>query len=76
MTWRDSAACKGLPTAWWYPERPPTGETIANMRKAKKICATCPVQNECMQDGRDEIYGIWGGLVPRQRSKHLKEKAS
>jgi WhiB family redox-sensing transcriptional regulator len=69
MTWRNQAACRGMPTGWWFPERPPTGPMIANMRKAKAICAACPVQVECLDDGRDELYGIWGGLVTRKRNK-------
>ena len=69
MTWRLEAACRGMPTGWWFPERPPTGPMIANMRKAKAICATCPVQVECLDDGRDELYGIWGGLVTRKRNR-------
>jgi hypothetical protein len=45
---------------------------IANMRKAKAICADCPVRLPCMEDGRDELYGIWGGVVTRKRNKEPK----
>jgi WhiB family redox-sensing transcriptional regulator len=76
MTWRLEAACRGMPTGWWYPERPPTGQMIANMRKAKAICASCPVRLPCMEDGRDELYGIWGGVVPRRRADQLEEESA
>jgi len=72
MTWRTQAACRGMPTKWWFPERPPTGPMIANMRKDKAICADCPVRLPCMEDGRDELYGIWGGVVTRKRNKEPK----
>jgi WhiB family redox-sensing transcriptional regulator len=72
MTWRNQAACRGMPTKWWFPERPPTGPMIADMRKAKAICADCPVRLPCMEDGRDELYGIWGGVVTRKRNKEAR----
>jgi len=35
--------------------------------KAKKICATCPVREECLEFGLTEPIGIWGGLTPKER---------
>jgi len=49
---------------------------IANMRKAKAICAGCPVRLPCMEDGRDEPFGIWGGVVPRRRADQLEEESA
>ena len=49
---------------------------IADMRKAKAICADCPVRLQCMEDGRDELYGIWGGVVTRRRAEQLEEESA
>jgi WhiB family redox-sensing transcriptional regulator len=57
--WREHAACKGLPTDWWFPER---GDTAA---AAKAICAACPVREPCLQYAvvHDVRVGVWGGEV-------------
>lgn len=65
--WRDDAACQGSPVSLWYPE-------LTNaQRPAKRICAACPVQAQCLQHALDagEAYGIWGGLNERER-RHLR----
>lgn len=63
MTWREEAACLNLPVDPFFPEQ---GQSAA---PAKKICATCPVRNECldyaMTTGQE--YGVWGGLTEDER---------
>lgn len=43
-------------------------------RDAKRICAGCPVQDECRSWAMifDEDYGIWGGMTAneRRRARH------
>lgn len=36
---------------------------------AKRICASCPVQDDCLQVALtfNEDYGIWGGLTAAER---------
>lgn len=60
MNWRDHAACKGQSVHLFYPE----DGCIAG---AMRICAVCPVREQCSADGRTEEYGIWGGLTPNAR---------
>ncbi len=67
MTWRDRANCRGLPASWWYSPAPVTPESMTNLRKARRLCLSCEVRAECLEDGMDERYGIWGGLSPKQR---------
>lgn len=57
MSWRDSAACKGHPTDWWY--------STHKSEAAKAICADCPVKAECLADALEnrEVYGIRAGLT-------------
>ena len=63
--WRDNAACRGTDptTTTFYP--PPS----RNARDAKRICSSCPVRTECLQEAlaRHERHGIWGGTTERER---------
>lgn len=61
MTWTDRAACKGLPTRIFFPER---GQTAA---LAKQICARCDVRDQCAAAGAQEARGVWGGTSPVDR---------
>lgn len=45
------------------------------MKRAKTICAGCPVQADCLVAGMSEDYGIWGGLSPKQRKRIAKGTA-
>ena len=59
--WRDSAACAGHPTEWWFPPR--TQNLRHRPGPGEEICASCPVRPECVLAGRDEPDGIWGGVL-------------
>lgn len=39
---------------------------------AKSICAQCPVQQECLDTGMSERYGIRGGTTPAERKQLRK----
>jgi WhiB family transcriptional regulator, redox-sensing transcriptional regulator len=43
--------------------------------EAKKICATCPIIYECLQEAlaSNEEYGIWGGTTPSERKAIVKK---
>lgn len=64
--WADKAACSGADRSMFFPGR---GEEVSD---AKKVCATCPVIEECrgyaLRAGKD-LYGIWGGLSEKQRKE-------
>jgi WhiB family redox-sensing transcriptional regulator len=49
-----------------------------NARAAKKICAACPVINECLkyalENGEDE--GVYGGMSTWDRRLLMKERAA
>ena len=77
-TWLDRAACAGVDSAVFYPG---AGGTA---RRARRICAACPVRLDCLrfaldvEDGVDGLrgrHGIWGGLTPKQRIKLSRKKA-
>lgn len=69
-TWVKKAACRGMDTNIWYPEK---GQTT-NANIAMAICRTCPVQRQCGEYGADDKHGIWGGYPYKQRrnNKHLE----
>jgi len=55
-SWQDHAACRGHDTDLWFPER---GQVAT---EAKRICAGCTVKEPCLELGRGEKYGVWGGV--------------
>ena len=63
--WVVDAACKGMPTNLFYPER---GEPT---KPALEVCKPCPVKAECLQYSIDnsERWGVWGGMTERQRRR-------
>jgi WhiB family redox-sensing transcriptional regulator len=67
--WRLSAACRGLDTNLFFPER---GET---QFEAKTVCAHCPVRAECLADGINEKTGVWGGTSERERRTLRRARA-
>lgn len=72
--WRDQGACKGHPQEWWFDDE------RNRFRRARQICATCPVQLDCLryalQFPHGDIYGIWGGLNQQERRNLHKGTAS
>lgn len=71
--WMRQAACKGHPNPdLWFPD-------VGDMGfQAKRICADCPVREECAEFGKSEQYGIWGGLgyksrQPQRRGPRIRE---
>ena len=67
--WTTDALCAQTDPEAFFPEK--GGST----RDAKRICAECDVRDLCLQYalGRDERFGIWGGLSERER-RRLKRK--
>lgn len=70
-TWQLRAACRAPETRLFFP---PTrverrDEREDRERRAKAICATCPVRRECLEYALDirEPHGIWGGLNEVER---------
>jgi WhiB family transcriptional regulator, redox-sensing transcriptional regulator len=63
--WMLEARCLDADPEAFFPEK--GGST----REAKRICAACPVRDECLQYAleNDERFGIWGGLSERERRR-------
>jgi len=61
--WASDALCAQVDPEIFHPEK--GGST----REAKKVCAACFVQAECLDWAltTNERFGIWGGLSERER---------
>ena len=62
--WRDRAACRDSDPEIFFPRPGGTGA-----RRAKAVCARCPVTAECLAHAArtPERHGVWGGLAERER---------
>ena len=72
-TWRNHAACKGIPIEGnpFYEDDDPEA-----MAKAKAICFGCSVRPQCLEDAlfRQDEEGVWGGLTPSERRTIAKHR--
>lgn len=41
---------------------------------AKATCEQCPVRVQCLVEGRDEQFGIFGGLNPQERARIARKR--
>jgi len=68
--WRVLAACQDYDPEMFFPvadECTPKG--AADLAKAKSVCASCPVQAECLRWAFDtgQEFGVWGGTSEGER---------
>lgn len=71
--WMADGACAGSSHDGWFSDDDdedgaPRDAGTRTYATAKRVCATCPVQEPCLEWGvtHDE-FGIWGGLGRRSR---------
>ncbi|AZM91463.1 WhiB family transcriptional regulator [Streptomyces sp. W1SF4] len=71
-SWADSAACATVDPELMYPGP----GNLPAYKEARRICADCPVQAECLADAmayegnatKKYRYGIRAGLSPAERA--------
>lgn len=66
--WREQALCRDVDTEVFFPiGSGPRAMEVADVAKA--ICATCPVQVQCLRFAvaTNQQYGIWGGCDEEER---------
>lgn len=67
--WYDQAACRGRSDLDFHSEWPDGQEA------AKAVCATCPVQPDCLAYALEhEPLGIWGGVGAPTRAR-MRQRA-
>lgn len=71
-SWQESGACASTDPDLYVP---PDGVGLGNYdsRKAKKVCAKCPVKTACEAYALEtrEKYGVWGDTSADERHKIL-----
>jgi WhiB family redox-sensing transcriptional regulator len=66
--WRVIAACRFVDPELFFPISA-AGKCLDQVVEAKKVCASCLVQAECLTFAQrtGQAYGIWGGLTEEER---------
>jgi WhiB family redox-sensing transcriptional regulator len=73
--WQDDAACRGKEVVLFFgPDGERQPERDIRERKAKTLCASCPVRTECLAHALDHRieFGVWGGMTERERRALLR----
>ncbi|CAN5220038.1 WhiB family transcriptional regulator [soil metagenome] len=68
--WRDQAACQQTEAELFFPAGS-TGLAADQIKAAKAVCQSCPVQHPCLQFALEtnQEAGIWGGKDEDERRK-------
>lgn len=71
--WMREAVCTSTDPELFFP---PSGANQKSVAAAKRICSTCPVATECLEYGKHELYGIYGGRSVKERRRLPKPRRS
>ena len=68
--WMADGNCRLYPPATFFPS------DGVGVDKARKICATCPVTEPCLEYALEHRidHGVWGGCSERERRRILKRR--
>jgi WhiB family redox-sensing transcriptional regulator len=75
--WQDAGGCRGKDIVLFFgPDGERQPEREVRERKAKAVCAACPVRAECLTYAvsRPEKYGTWGGLNEEERASERRRR--
>lgn len=76
--WVKKGACRGLPERAKADFFPPRGDSAGAYARARKICAVCPVMEECREYGlqfsQHDLIGMWGGLSTEERGQERSRR--
>jgi len=80
MSWIDKAACKGKQDLFYGPDNERTRAKGIREAKAKLVCFTCPVLDQCQDHAMNNPeYGVWGGMTEEERfhlGAHIPDPAT
>ncbi|MEU3044308.1 WhiB family transcriptional regulator [Streptomyces diastaticus] len=73
--WSVLAACVGAPPHIFHPPQD-AGLHQLLVKEAKRWCARCPVQEQCLTEALDraEPHGVFGGLDASERRAILRRR--
>lgn len=65
--WREGAACRDRPDVDFFP----FPEDTAAIERAKAVCASCPVIDDCLVFAieTNQPDGVWGGQTAKERMR-------
>lgn len=68
--WMARGLCAERPPSEFFPS------DGVGVDRARKICATCPVQERCLEYALTNRidHGVWGGASERERRRILKRR--
>lgn len=71
--WRTLSECRDSDPNLFFPVGS-TGPAVEQIAAAKKICASCPVSEECLQYALEtnQEAGVWGGYAEDERRRLRK----
>jgi WhiB family transcriptional regulator, redox-sensing transcriptional regulator len=73
--WQMRGACRGMDSAFFFhPENERGPARASRERRAKEVCRSCPVIQECRQHALSvqEPYGVWCGLSEAERAELVR----
>lgn len=70
LDWMARGLCTNVPPSTFFPS------DGAGVDAARKICATCPVKQLCLEHALVHRidHGVWGGCSERERRRILKRR--
>ena len=70
--WRRDAACTGIPTSDFFPERI-NASNAKDVERIFRVCKSCKVSAECLREAMiNDHDGIWAYTTFKQRMKFKK----
>lgn len=71
--WRKDAACKGVDTKIFFPEKGPL--SVVHASKSKSYCMGCSVRFPCLKFAVENYMqvGTYGGVSPNDRREITKD---
>ena len=73
--WQQHGRCQGMDESIFFPATGERGNArMMRERRAKAICATCPVMKKCLEHSLalPEPFGVWGGMGESERAIALR----
>jgi hypothetical protein len=58
---QPACTSEGVDPEWFF------SDVTVDRRKAREVCAACPLREKCLTDNLTEPYGIWGGQGRNRR---------
>jgi WhiB family redox-sensing transcriptional regulator len=73
----DNLPCREDPELF-YDAESAVGEPNEHTFRAKAMCRSCPIVNECLYEAmaNDERFGIWGSMTTSERARFQNQLGS